>query len=104
MDEGKHCEFAIKIWLERGLYDSHQIVISNKKPSKPSGYKGDPPYSIAGWERGYSWDRFWGNCFVILGDMATVDGIQQLCHHYYLQNGSLGAHEAVNKLKRFLAI
>lgn len=77
-------------------------VISNKEHIKPDGYKGDPEYTIAGWEKGYSFKRFWGNCHTLLGDMGKLDGIQQLVHQYYLQNGDLGAKKTVERIKRLL--
>ena len=93
------CNFAMKHRLYYSLKLPY-LTISNKESFKPSGYKGDPPYTIAGWERGYSWDRFWSNCHFLLGEIANIEGIQQLCHHYYLQNGSLGATTTVNRIKK----
>ncbi len=80
----------------------YPVTISNKEKLAPQEYKGDPAYSIAGWDKGYSFKRFWGNCYFLLGEIADLDGIQCLVHHYYLQNGSLGSVLAVKRIKIFL--
>lgn len=94
------CNLAMKFRLWYPL-EIHQIVISNKERMEPSDPKGDPAYTIAGWEKGYSFKRFWGNCYAMLGDIAKLEGIQQLCHQYYLHNGSIGAIETVARIKKF---
>jgi hypothetical protein len=86
------------------LYDDHQITISNKEPLIPHKYKAEPQYiKGAGWYGGYSFKHFWSNCYFLLGELATLDGVQQLCHQYYLQNGSLNAATTVQRIKKFLS-
>ena len=77
-------------------------TISNKESLTLHEYKGDPVYTIAGWDGGYSFKRFWSNCYFLLGELGGIDGIQQLVHHYYLQNGSLGSAKASERIKKFL--
>lgn len=95
------CKLAMKFRLYYA-FEKYQLTISNKEKMQPEEPKGDPGYTIAGWEKGYSFKRFWGNCYYLLGDIANINGIQQLCHQYYLQNGSLGARDAVIAVKKFL--
>ncbi len=78
------------------------ITISNKEHMIPHEYKAEPEYALAGWYRGYSFKHFWSNCHFLLGELGRLEGMQQLCHHYYLQNGSLGAVITVNRIKKFL--
>lgn len=80
----------------------YPITLSNKVNLKPQEWKPEPEYTLAGWYGGYSFKHFWGNCFFLLGEIAHLDGIQQLCHHYYLQNGSIGAISTVARIKKFL--
>jgi len=78
------------------------LIISNKESIKPDTYKAEPEYTKSGWSRGYSFKHFWSNCYALLGDLADLEGMQQLCHHYYLQNGELGARATVNRINNFL--
>lgn len=78
------------------------MAISNKEKLAPQKYKGDPVITAAGWDRGYSFNRFWGNCHFLLGEIASLDGVQQLVHQYYLKNGSLGSIITTNRIKKFL--
>jgi hypothetical protein len=81
------------------------IIISNKNKMQPDDYKSEPEYIKGlGWYKGYSFKHFWGNCHALLGDIGKLEGVQQLCHHYYLQNGELGANETTKRIKRFLAV
>lgn len=82
----------------------YPVTISSKEKLVPQEYKGDPSYTVAGWDKGYSFKRFWGNCHFLLGENANLEGMQQLVHHYYLQNGSLGAIMAVRRIKKFLGV
>lgn len=77
-------------------------VISNKDPLHPSEYKTEPEWTGYVWYSGYSFKHFWGNCAALLGDMAKLEGIQQLVHQYYLQNGSLGAIKTVERIKKLI--
>lgn len=83
--------------------DMH-IIISNKEKIIPHKYKTEPEYTLAGWYGGYSFKHFWSNCYFLLGEIGKLDGIQQLCHHYYLQNGSLGAKIAAERIKKFIGL
>lgn len=79
------------------------LTISNKKPLAPHEYKAEPEYMKgSGWHRGYSFKHFWSNCYFLLGEIAELDGIQQLCHQYYLQNGSLGAKITAIRIRKFI--
>lgn len=78
------------------------MIISNKSNIVPKP-KPEPEYIKGlGWYYGYPFSQFWGNCHAILGDVANQEGYQQLCHHYYLHNGSLGAADTVKRIKGFL--
>ena len=70
----------------------------------PQAYKAEPDFRRTDgvWIQGYSFKHFWGNCAALLGDVARIGGIQQLCHQYYLQNGALGATIAVQRIKKFI--
>jgi hypothetical protein len=74
---------------------------NNKILPKP---KPETEFVCGFWWRGYPFEQFWGNCHALLGDIANNDGYQQLCHHYYLQNGGLSAKQAVNRIRKFLNI
>jgi hypothetical protein len=77
-------------------------VISNKAVLNASS-KGEPLITSYGaWENGYSFDRFLGTTYAYLGEIAKLDGIQQLVHHYYLKNGLLGAKITAHRIKQFL--
>lgn len=79
------------------------VIISNKERLATHEYKAEPEYIKGnGWYRGYSFKHFWSNCYFLLGEIANLDGIQQLCHQYYLQNGSLGAIITTARIKKFL--
>lgn len=95
------CAFAIKYSLW-DLYCEPQITISNKEKLVPHEYKTEPEWTLSGWYRGYSFKHFWSNCFSLLGEIANIDGIQQLCHQYYLQNGSLGAKITVDRIRKLI--
>jgi hypothetical protein len=83
--------------------DDYCITISNKAYMEPSEEKPEPEYyEGSGWYRGYSFKQFWGNCYAMLGDIGKLEGIQQLCHHYYLQNGALSAKVTVGRIRKFL--
>lgn len=82
-------------------------VISNKEDVKPRGIKPEPVWNGYGWDSGtsdtgYEFRQFLGNCYGFLGDMAALDGMQQLIHHYYLQNGSINAETTAQKIKKLL--
>lgn len=80
------------------------MTTSNKVAIKPDDFKGDPPYTeYAGWEKGYSFQRFWGNCHALLGDIGKLLGVQQLCQHYYLQNGTLGSQMTATRIRKLLS-
>lgn len=76
--------------------------ISNKQKLPHADPKPEKLTSYGAWENGYSFKQFLGNCYAWLGDMAVIDGIQQLCHQYYLQNGSIGAKETAVRIIKFL--
>lgn len=78
------------------------LVISNKEMLAAGEPKPEPEYTMAGWYRGYSFKHFWSNCNAFLGQLSNLDGVQQLCHHYYLQNGSLGAAITADRIKRLI--
>lgn len=80
------------------------MVISNKQRIEPHEWKPEPEYTLAGWHRGYSFKHFWSCCFFLLGDDALIDGMQQLCHHYYLQNGGIGAVTTVARIRKFVGL
>jgi hypothetical protein len=96
------CNLAMKyrLWYS---FDIHPVKISNKENLKPHEYKSEPEYKHC-WIGGYSFKHFWSNCHFLLGEIAHLDGIQQLCHQYYLQNGSLGAISTVARIKKFLGL
>jgi hypothetical protein len=74
---------------------------SNRDAIKPDGYTSEPDYIKGlGWYKGYSFKRFWGNVHHYLDDKP--EGVQQLAHHYYLQNGGLGAQAAARRIYKFL--
>lgn len=98
---GNHYSFAIKYRLYC-LHRTYRKTISNKESLAPHEYKAEPEYNKNGWYRGYGFKHFWSNCHFLLGDLAALDGMQQLCHQYYLQNGSLGAPITVARIKHFL--
>jgi hypothetical protein len=80
-----------------------QRVISNKDYIAPQGWKEEPEYvEHAGWQGGYSFRHFWGNVHEILRPLSDVEGVQQLAHQYYLQNGSLGALDTARRIRLFL--
>lgn len=85
-----------------GLYNHHQGIISNKEKISTHEYKTEPEYTLSGWYRGYSFKHFWSNCYHLLGEVGKIGGIQQLCHHYYLQNGSLGAQITVDRIRKLI--
>lgn len=97
--------FALRYYL-CGLYDHYyscQVTISNKEKIVPGKYKAEPEFLPWGsWYHGYSFRHFWGNCHALLGEISSHDGIQQLCHHYYLQNGTIDANSTIKRIKRFL--
>ncbi len=79
-------------------------VTSNKLCIKPNPPKAEPDYIRgAGWFGGYSFRHFWGNVFAHLGAIGPVDGVQQLAHHYYLQNGELNAKDTAVRIGKFVA-
>lgn len=81
------------------------MTISNKEKLVPHEYKSEPEYTKgSGWYRGYSFKHFWSNCYFLLGEIAEIDGMQQLCRQYYLQNGSLGAITTAGRIKKFLGV
>lgn len=80
-------------------------IISNKAKLAPREPKAEPSYLAGvGWYGGYEFRQFLGNCYACLGDIAKMEGMQQLCHQYYLQNGSIGARYAASRVLRFLEI
>lgn len=101
------CTTAMRIRL---FWQPYEVVISNKKNIKPDAWTDDLNYTIRGWsgasqspsDTGYNFKKFWGNCHALLGDISKLEGIQQLCHQYYLQNGQLNAINVVKSIKRFL--
>lgn len=79
------------------------FIISNKEAIKPHEYKTEPQYTKGvGWRYGYSFKHFWSNCHALLGELGELNGIQQLCHHYYLKNSALNAIDCVNRIKIFI--
>ncbi len=99
----KAYEFAIRHRLWH-LYEAYSVTISNKDPLPTHEYKIEPEYTKSGWYGGYSFKHFWSNCKALLGVAGMIDGMQQLCHHYYLQNGSLGAMITVSRIRKFVGI
>ncbi len=93
-------------WLPR----QYPMTISNKEPCNPRPPKAEPFHynwegKLIGWENGYEFRQFLGNCYAFLGDeLSKLSGIQQLVHHYYLQNGMLSAKDAAQRIKVFLRI
>ena len=80
------------------------LTISNKSEIKPA-YGLEPEYDkLTGWWRGYPFNLFLGNVLVLLGELQRLDGIQQLCHRYYRQNGNIGAKETAERIKKFLGV
>lgn len=96
-----NCKYALRTRVY-DMFISHRLTISNKEKMEPESPKGDPALTIAGWEKGYSFKRFWGNCYALLGESARLDGIQQLCHQYYLQNGLLDAKITAGRIRELL--
>lgn len=97
------CNFAVRHRLFYSLNYNSQVNISNKIKLVTSEPKSEPEYMLSReWYRGYSFQHFWNNCNALLGEIAHLDGVQQLCHQYYLQNGSLGAKITAIRIKRFL--
>lgn len=80
------------------------VTISNKASILPDESGVEPSYiPHMGWQGGYSFRRFLGNVLGYLDEAwRDVDGIQQLIHHYYLQNGELGARVAAQRMVKFL--
>lgn len=79
------------------------LVISKKQTVLPMAAKREPDYvEGAGWQGGYSFRQFLGNVYAYLGGLSSVEGIQQLCHQYYLQNGSLDARTTALRIQRLL--
>jgi len=82
-----------------------EIIISNKEKIAPKKPKSEDCYLEGmGWRGGYSFRQFLGNVYAHLGDVSKIDGIQQLCHHYYLQNGSLNAKTTATRIKKLLGL
>lgn len=91
-------------WLPR----EYSMVISNDTFLQPRPPRAEPflynwEGAFIGWEKGYEFRQFLGNCYALLGQqLSELSGIQQLIHHYYLQNGSLSARDAVQRIKKFI--
>lgn len=76
---------------------------SNPKAIAPKPYKEEPEYIKGmGWRNGYPFRQFLSNVYHHLGDLSKIRGVQQLVHHYYLQNGSLGAKVTADRIRKFL--
>jgi hypothetical protein len=79
------------------------VTISNKEHIKPSDklllglY--DEKY---GWFSGYPFNKFLADVYYFIGSLKHEDGIQQLIHHYYLQNGRVDARTTANRIKKFI--
>lgn len=81
------------------------FTVSNKsqiKPPKRISLPVHDPYQ--GWPKeGYPFKDFLADCYYLLGkELSNLDGMQQLVHHYYLQNGTLDAKGAVERIKKFI--
>lgn len=83
-------------------------TISNKtqcspRPPKAEPFKHNWKGEFIGWENGYEFRQFLGNCYAFLGEqLSELDGMQQLIHHYYLQNGLLSARDTAKRIRKFL--
>jgi hypothetical protein len=87
-------------WLPSPLAQS---PISNKNYIVPKPAKQESDFIVnVGWQGGYSFRQFLGNVYNLLGDLQHCEGIQQLIHHYYLQNGSVNARTTANRIKKFI--
>jgi hypothetical protein len=79
--------------------------LSNDKKISPSNKVRMPIYEpYWGWgTKGYPFRDFLADCYHLLGkDLADTPGIQQLCHHYYLQNGILDAKTTADRIRKFV--
>ncbi len=98
----KPVAFAAKYYLY-DLYQPQEVTISNKEKCTPSEIKAEPDYiEGAGWRGGYSFKAFLATCYAYLGDISNVEGIQYLCHHYYLKNGALGGKQTSLRIKKLI--
>ncbi len=81
-----------------------EMTIANNAVIAPMQPKAEPDYLPgAGWVRGYEFRQFLGNVYAHLGEaLSKVEGMQQLVHHYYLQNGSINASNAAKRIKQFI--
>ena len=92
-------------WLPENC---QELTVSNKAPCSPRPPKAEPflhnwEGKLIGWQNGYEFRQFLGNCYAFLGEeLSRLDGMQQLVHHYYLQNGMLSALNAAKAIKKFL--
>lgn len=79
------------------------LKISNKSPCEPRPPKKEPDYIEGlGWAGGYEFKQFLGNTYAWLGELQNLDGVQQLIHHYYLQNGGINARNTAQRIRLFL--
>ncbi len=82
---------------------TESFPISNKSLCVPANPKAEPEYiKNFGWRNGYNFKQFLGNVHAHLGSVAKIDGVQQLIHQYYLQNGGLNARDTSDRIKKFL--
>lgn len=77
---------------------------SNKAVILPDLSGVEPSYiPNMGRHGGYSFRRFYGNVLGYLEDsIGNIAGMQQLIHHYYLQNGSIGARTTAERINKFI--
>lgn len=82
------------------------INAANKEYIKPVFGKGEPEKRVIDdvWLGGYQFNRFLGNCYELLGELAENTGIQQLIHCYYLNNGGINAKDTVKRIKNFIGV
>jgi hypothetical protein len=81
------------------------FTISNKDYIKPRTAKPEPIWNGWGWDNGtsdfgYEFRQFLGNCYSHMKESEIVDGMQQLIHQYYMQNGTINAKDTVARIRR----
>jgi hypothetical protein len=79
-------------------------VVVKKDTILPDESGSEPSYiPHMGWHRGYPFCRFFGNVLGYLEEsIGALAGMQQLIHHYYLQNGELGARITAERIMKFI--
>jgi hypothetical protein len=85
-----------------------EFVISNKNYIAPRPPKPEPVWNGHFWDgysdKSYEFRQFLGNCMVYLGEeLSNLDGMQQLIHQYYLQNGGINARDTAERIKVFIS-